>query len=95
MLKREKQYIGCSYCQGVGGQGLNVPGAGTNDLPIPSPRISGQHGWYLVQQLKNFKNGIRGKHEKDIGGKVMRVETLSLYKDEMIVNVVTYINSLK
>jgi len=84
-------YLGCTECHGVNGQGLNA----SVEITPNAPRLSGQHGWYLVQQLKNFKSGIRGKHEDDSEGKIMRVQTLSLYKDEMLNDVITYINSLE
>lgn len=60
--------IRCSQCHGSTGQGLKQPyGEGSG-----SPRLSGQHDWYLIRQLQLFKTGIRGD-PKDKFAMEMRV----------------------
>ena len=51
--------------------------------------------WYIARQLKNFKKGIRGSHEKDIYGQQMRPMSMSLVDETAIKNVAAYISSLK
>ena len=46
--KGKDKYSLCWGCHGENGEG-----------PGSYPRISGQHSQYTVQQLKNFKNGLR------------------------------------
>ena len=36
-----------------------------------APRLKGMSDWYMVTQLKNFKQGIRGAHPKDLYGPQM------------------------
>ena len=45
----------CAACHGEQGDGKPE---------LKAPRIANQHAWYIVQQLENFKSGIRG-HEAD------------------------------
>ena len=46
----------CTACHGEQGQGNKELGA---------PKLAGQGGWYLAQQLQSFKQGVRGSHEND------------------------------
>ena len=52
----------CAACHGAMGEG---------NPAVNAPKLAGQAGWYLARQLKNFKQGIRGVHEKDEFGKQM------------------------
>jgi len=74
----------CVVCHGEKGEGQEVFG---------SPKLAGQHDWYLVLQLENFRAGIRGTHEDDENGPIMQpiAEQLS---DDDIENVVDYIRTL-
>ncbi len=75
----------CAACHGPQGQGIEAQKA---------PEITNQHAWYMERQIKNFKNGIRGAHEKDIEGKLMIPMVQTLTDDKAIANVVAYIQSL-
>lgn len=78
-----KRYFGmCSSCHGANAEGNKEVGA---------PRLQGQHDWYLVRQLKNFKKGVRGAHEDDLFGHQMRQMAMTLKDDEAIDDVVSYI----
>jgi len=55
-------YVTCGTCHGPDGRGLQATNA---------PRLRGMSDWYLVTQLKNFKQGIRGAHPKDLYGPQM------------------------
>ena len=79
-------YQTCGVCHGAGGQGVQATNA---------PRLKGMSDWYMVTQLKNFKNGVRGAHPKDLYGQQMMWMAASLTNDAAIENVVGYINTLK
>jgi cytochrome c553 len=79
-------YLACAACHGA-------TGLGNPDLK--SPAIAGQADWYVVSQLKKFKGGIRGYHADDVEGKQM-VPMMALLPDEQaMINVATFIHSLR
>jgi cytochrome c oxidase subunit 2 len=59
-----------------------------------APKLAGHHPWYLKRQLVNYKQGVRGTHEKDTHGKVMAPMAATLADEKAIDNVVAYIASL-
>ncbi len=70
----------------------HVPtGAG---MPAQYPRLAGQFPEYTVAQLKAFRSGERGKHEKDLGGKVMSTIAAKL-SDEEILAVADFLAGLR
>lgn len=75
----------CVTCHGEFGEGSEDFGA---------PRLAGQHDWYLITQLENFRTGIRGLHEDDENGQVMQPMAVEL-DDRDIEDVVTYIMTLE
>jgi len=85
VLHGEKIYAVCSYCHGAEGQGVQAMNA---------PRLAGMTDWYMVNQLNNFKLGIRGEHESDYYGKQMGFMARILQDDDAVNNLVAYINSL-
>ncbi|HET8745019.1 MAG TPA: c-type cytochrome, partial [Ramlibacter sp.] len=50
--------------------------------------------WYVERQLKQFKQGVRGAHEKDTFGKMMAPMAATLADDAAISNVAAYVASL-
>lgn len=74
----------CVVCHGEQAEGNEDIGA---------PKLAGQHAWYLITQLENFRAGIRGTHEDDDNGQVMQPMAVPL-SDEDIANVVAYIGTL-
>lgn len=80
-----KLYASCAACHGHRGEGNEAAN---------SPRLAGQSDWYLVAQLRNFKTGRRGTHSADPYGNAMAAATLSITKDNMINDLVAYINTL-
>ena len=85
VLHGEKIYAVCSYCHGGDAQGVQAMNA---------PRLAGMTDWYLVNQLNNFKAGIRGEHKSDYYGKQMGYMARILHNDAAINDLVAYINSL-
>ena len=79
-------YGNCAACHGADGRGIQATNA---------PRLKGMSDWYMVTQLNNFKNGIRGKHAKDVYGQQMATIAAMLNSDKMTADVVAYINTLK
>jgi cytochrome c oxidase subunit 2 len=51
--------------------------------------------WYLVRQLGNFRDRIRGAHDADIYGDQMYMLAASLRDERAINDVVAYINTLR
>jgi cytochrome c oxidase subunit 2 len=75
----------CTACHGSQAEG---------NRDLNAPKLNGQAAWYLVQQLKHFRQGLRGVHEQDIYGKQMAPFASLLPDDAAIRNVVAYIASL-
>ena len=82
----QRPYVTCAACHGVDGLGLQATNA---------PRLKGMSDWYLVTQLKNFKQGIRGAHPKDMYGSQMVSMAAILSDDQAINDLVAYINTLR
>jgi cytochrome c oxidase subunit 2 len=51
--------------------------------------------WYMVTQLRNFRQGIRGAHPKDMYGPQMALMAEILSDDKAANDVVAYINTLR
>jgi cytochrome c oxidase subunit 2 len=79
-------YVNCAACHGPDGRGIQATNA---------PRLKGMSDWYLVTQLNNFRQGIRGAHPKDIYGAQMALIANMLNNDQATADVVAYINTLK
>jgi cytochrome c oxidase subunit 2 len=75
----------CAACHGAQGEG---------NVALNAPKLSGQAAWYLERQLKAFKAGARGAHDKDTFGQMMAPMAKTLADDAAIANVVAYIASL-
>lgn len=85
-LKGKAHYSTCAACHGVAGKGNEA--LGSPDLTIPDD-------WYLVTQLQNFRSGARGSHPADSYGMQMRASVQLLADDEAIMDVVSYISTLR
>lgn len=81
----QEHYTICATCHGRAGEGLEQQ---------KGPMLSGQHAWYLVRQLKYFREGLRGYHEADAEGKLMVPMAQMLQDDRAIDDLVAYIHSL-
>jgi cytochrome c oxidase subunit 2 len=82
----EKRYVTCAACHGSDGRGLQATNA---------PGLRGMSDWYLVTQLKNFKQGIRGAHPQDLYGPQMASMAAILVDDQAINDLVAYVNTLR
>jgi cytochrome c oxidase subunit 2 len=79
------QYAVCMACHGPSGEG---------NPALNAPRLAGQEAWYLRRQLHNFRNGLRGAHERDTYGAQMRAFASMLPDDTAIRNLTAYIQTL-
>ena len=79
-------YTTCRACHGADAQGIQATNA---------PRQAGMSDWYLVTQLKNFREGIRGRHPQDLYGTQMAMMAQMLNDDAAINDVVAYVNTLE
>ncbi|MEQ9563044.1 MAG: cytochrome c, partial [Woeseiaceae bacterium] len=78
-------YQSCAACHGAKAEGNESLGG---------PALTTQNDWYLVTQLQNYKNAVRGSNAADIYGQQMLAATQLLPDDEAIRDVVSYISSL-
>jgi len=84
--KGKTHYSTCAACHGVRGEG---------NIALGSPALTGINDWYLVTQIRNFRNGTRGSHAGDTYGMQMRASARLLSDDEAVQDVVTYISTLQ
>ncbi|WP_427913151.1 c-type cytochrome [Ramlibacter sp. MMS24-I3-19] len=78
-------YATCAACHGAQAEG---------NIATNAPRLNGQAAWYLERQLRQFKAGVRGAHEKDQYGKLMAPMAATLVDDAAIADVAAYIAAL-
>ena len=83
--KGQALYATCASCHGANGEGNQA---------LNAPAIAGQQDWYLTRQLKNYQDGIRGTHAKDVYGMQMRPMSMVVMGDDKVADVVAYITSL-
>ena len=79
-------YANCAVCHGANGEGI---------WTMNAPALAGQSDWYLVTQLRNFREEIRGAHPMDLYGDQMMMLADVLATDEDINDVVAYLNTLR
>lgn len=75
----------CTACHGADLAGNEQVGA---------PPLRSQSDWYMVAQLRKFKDGLRGARAGDMSGNVMRPIASQLDTEEML-DVVAYIETLR
>src|SRR5512134_447481 len=78
-------YATCAACHGPQGEG---------NVALNAPKLSGHGAWYLERQLRHFKQGARGTHDKDTFGRLMAPMAATLADDTAIANVAAYIAKL-
>jgi cytochrome c oxidase subunit 2 len=81
-----QRYTTCAACHGSDGRGIALMNA---------PRLKGMNDWYLVTQLKNFRDGIRGAHPQDFYGYQMSLLAAMLTDDQTISDLAAYISSIE
>jgi len=74
----------CAACHGTSGEG---------NKSVNGPPLAGMDDWYLVQQLDNFKAGIRGTNPNDVTGGQMAINVAAM-DEQALRDVVAYISTL-
>jgi cytochrome c553 len=82
----QQLYAGCSACHGADGRGKQQ---------FAAPNLVTQDSWYLITQLNNYRNNLRGIQDKDIPGRQMRSASSALKNEQDIVDVVAFIQSIQ
>ena len=82
----ERHYVTCGACHGADGRGIQATNA---------PALKGMSDWYLVTQLKNYKQGIRGAHAQDMYGHQMTMMAAILTDDQAINDLIAHVNTLQ
>ena len=85
VINGQRLYNTCSYCHGADARGIQAMNA---------PRMAGMTDWYLANQLKNFRAGVRGGHAKDFYGKQMGFMGRTVHDDKSVNDLLAYINTL-
>jgi cytochrome c oxidase subunit II len=78
-------YALCSACHGAEGEGNEA---------LNAPKLSGQASWYMVEELKDFRHGLRGSNAADTFATQMAPFAQSLADDQAVRDVVAYIATL-
>jgi cytochrome c oxidase subunit II len=79
------QYAVCTACHGPSGEG---------NPALNAPRIAGLPAWYVGRQLRHFREGVRGAHERDTYGAQMRPFASMLADETAIRNIAAHVESL-
>lgn len=83
--KGQTLYAPCTACHG--------PDAAGNEQ-LKAPPLKNQADWYLLAQLKKFKDGHRGANPADLEGAQMRPMAATLVDEQAMKDVVAHIMTL-
>jgi cytochrome c553 len=75
----------CTACHGSNAEGNKA---------LNAPALAGQDAWYMKQQLRNFRVGLRGKDKRDTAGMQMAAIALSLPDTQTMDAIVDHIKTL-
>jgi cytochrome c553 len=79
-------YVTCMACHGADASGNKALGA---------PPLQSADDWYMLQQLHNFKSGVRGANPKDATGATMRPMAMTLADEQAMKDIIAHIRSLQ
>lgn len=79
-------YAACAACHGEKGEG---------NQSLGGPALTGVNDWYVLEQLRKYRDGSRGSHPQDTFGIQMQAAAQILVSDEAARDVVAYINTLQ
>lgn len=79
-------YAVCATCHGENGEGMQE---------MNGPALAGREEWYLIRQIQNFKDGVRGTNPGDIYGLQMAPMAQVLPDRQAIEDVAAYLASLE
>ncbi|MBI5852256.1 MAG: c-type cytochrome [Planctomycetes bacterium] len=75
----------CAGCHGIRGEGNRV---------LQAPALAGLGDWYLAEQLRKFRSGVRGTHPSDVAGAGMRSMAATLADEPAIAIAARFIADL-
>lgn len=75
----------CAECHGDAGEGV---------WTVNAPALTGLDDWYVVSQLQNFRNRVRGRHDDDLYGLQMSLVSNTMTDDQAIYDMAAYIATL-
>lgn len=78
-------YETCVNCHGENGEGI---------WAMNAPRIAGMSDWYTADQLRKFRDGLRGVHPDDFYGQQMAQMSKMLNEEQEISDLIAYMNTL-
>jgi cytochrome c oxidase subunit 2 len=78
-------YTPCTACHGADAAG---------NEQLKAPPLRGASDWYLLAQLKKFKEGHRGANPSDLEGAQMRPMAQTLPDEQAMKDVVAHIGTL-
>ena len=78
-------YATCGACHGQNAEGMQA---------LNAPALNGLEEWYIIRQLQNFKNGIRGTNPRDTFGMQMAPMAQTLPDEQAMEDVAAYIQTL-
>lgn len=78
-------YNTCLACHGPDGRGNQA---------LNAPPLVGANDWYLLNQLKKFKGGLRGTAPGDTSGATMYPMSMTLADEQAMKNVLAHIATL-
>ena len=79
-------YAPCAACHGADALGLE---------PLAAPSLTDTDDWYQLEQLRHFRDGIRGANPADATGMRMRPMALILANDQAMKDVIAYVMTLQ
>lgn len=85
VARGQELFDACAACHGLAGEGRREAAA---------PAIAGKPQWYLEEELREFREGIRGAHVDDAEGMRMRPMAQSLESEDDVKAVAAYVASL-
>jgi cytochrome c oxidase subunit 2 len=75
----------CGACHGPAAEG---------NPALDSPALAGASDWYLLAQLRAFRDGVRGSHPDDRGDRQMRAMAAILPHEQALQDVVAFIAAI-
>jgi cytochrome c oxidase subunit 2 len=82
----KKLYSQCAACHGENAQGNKA---------LSAPPLISLNDWYILKQLKHFKEGIRGQAAGYTNGNMMAVSVQNLPDEAAMTDLATYITHIK
>lgn len=79
------RYAVCGACHGQNAEGMEA---------LSAPALAGLDDWYLVNQLKLYRDGHRGAHPDDTYGQQMRAIVPVLADEQAMLDLAAYLSTL-